>query len=250
VTYAARFWENFIWQKGGDIFDEDGRLCLINSDVCVDGIQEAVDFLHAIGVTRVVDISRNPSEFFNKSAGADLAAFIGSPRFHTLLGKTPSDEWRTVPLPTSGRKVSGAEVFHIGVNKTSTHLGEALSAIRLICDDFGQELLGASKTSLPASAAHAGTHFGEVGGRLDMRGFLEAARRDIHLVEDWHHDNLKFHLLQENFRQCVATPRKCGEICRNTAKLVNACGTTAIDSQVFKAPDVGPMSNHRDEEAV
>ncbi len=222
VTYAARFWENFIWQRGGNIFNDSDGTCLIDSKSCVAGIQEAVDFLYSVGVEETLDLSLGPASFLNRDNGRNIACFIGSPGLHLLLGDNPPDEWKVVSLPFSERKISGAEVFYIGLNRSSIHLKEASSLLRLICGDFGQDLLGSNRITLPASIIPATRHFNEPTMNISMKGFIQAAQSEVHLTEDWHYDNFKFYLLQENIRRCISNPLECKEICENTAKIINA----------------------------
>ncbi len=221
-TYAARFWENFIWQLGGEIFDAEEKRCLLDHPQCVDGIVRAVRFVHSLGAGKAVDLSRDPATFFLRGHGTDLACFMGSPRLRLLINHDQADQWVTIPIPSDGLQVAGANVYYMGINNNSQLTQAALSCLDLVCGEFGQDLLGRNGTAMPAMIAAAEKHFCAAHANVCMAGFLHSTKYSLRLAPAWSYDGFRFHVLQSAIRECIQSPERCAAICRRTAEIINS----------------------------
>lgn len=219
-TYAARFWELFVWQDGGVVFDEDGR-CRMDEPANVVGLKKTFDFLRSIGIERTKDLSLNPIEFFHEKHGDDLACFVGSPRFHSLLN-SGSDDWITVPIPTVGRKITGANAVFLGVNAKGRSVDEARCLSNLFLSESAQSLLAKERFNVPIDDAVARSVFQKTnGGRVDLTAFLNDDGYEARVEEPWSLDGYLFYLMQDMFRQCRRSPDSLNSVCAEFARIAN-----------------------------
>ena len=220
VTYAARFWQTVLWQMGLEIFDADD-CCLMDREENIAAISYIVEFLDSLQRQHVIDMSIDRSSYFRQHDGRDLACFVGSPRFHSLVRNPTNDRWCAVPMPTAGRLLVGATAVLAGVNRERFSDETVMSLADLLVGPRGQTLLARDLENMPVNAEVGSAHFASPVDNLDLRAFLNGAGYTVKYEEPWEHGSFLFFLLQDMFRQCVKQPGSTRDICRSYSQLAN-----------------------------
>jgi|GEM_PF-4397654 len=219
--FSPLFWENFLWQHGGDAFAPGEATCTLDQKEAIAGLETAASFLHRLPISAAANLSSGFPETFERHKGTDIACLMGGPFFSQYLRRS-KDEWVTRMLPTNSSPCTAASTYIVSVGRNSESSNEAFNLLSLICGPFGQDLLGKFKVAMPSLQSSAKDVFaGE--DRIDLRGFVESTEH-VHLSMPWQYNPVIRRVLDENLPLIYSRAEPAAEVCGRIAAIVNVLG--------------------------
>lgn len=216
--YALMFWENFLWQHGGNVFAPGTGTCILDQEEAITGLEAAASFLHGMPPGAAADLSAGFPDAFERHYGADFACFMGGPFFSQYL-KQSQDHWVVRPLPTGGTPCTGAASYIVGLNSSGEASDEAVDLVSLICGRVGQDLIGRFNIAMPSLRSSAIEVFAG-DATIDLHGFIESVEH-VRMSMPWQYHPVIRRILDQNIPLIYTRAQPAAQVCRRIASTIN-----------------------------
>ncbi|MDD2710048.1 MAG: extracellular solute-binding protein [Verrucomicrobiae bacterium] len=211
------YWENFIWQHGGDIFEPGSTCCAMDKPEARAGLAEAQTVLQTFCDGRPPFLRDQAGVLFQESRAQDIAAFMGGPIFNVFL-RDAADDWAVRRLPSSGLPARSAACYGTGISRSAQPVEQAAALLDLIAGDFGQQLFGLNSSIMPAFRPAAEKYFG-AHPRHDFSGFLDTTGK-LHFAMPWVYDPVIYPALADHIQKFFERKSSLDDALRRIGGLV------------------------------
>lgn len=145
--FAGAPWETFVWQAGGDIYDDEvnPRKLTLGTQESLAGLQFAADLKNKYG------ISSNPSAGdVSTLASGKAATVIGGYWERVYNLKASKQPWDAAPVPSGKVRATTMYTASYSVNRVSKHPIEAFKWVAFVTGTQGQREMAKSGLAVPS----------------------------------------------------------------------------------------------------
>lgn len=169
--FAGSTWENFVWQAGGDIFDDEvnPKKLTLGTNESIAGLQFALDLKNKYNVTPNVNWGDTAMLATGKAATV-IAGYWE--RIYNL--KASKEPWDAAPVPKGAVRATTMYTAAYSVNAVSKHPVEAYKWLEFICGPRGQREMAQMGVAVPSRISIAKEVIPKSTPPANGEAFLEA----------------------------------------------------------------------------
>ena len=171
------WWQNYVWQNGGDILNEDNTRCVLDQPQAYEALQWMADLrtVHHVGPTAADAADIGPQKLFTNG---QIGMFVsGSWAAGLVLNKEITTfDYDVAPLPMGKKRASFIGGAAFAVLRGSKHKKEAWELVKFMTSPTMQKHFAEKKQIIPSrkSVAESGAYLYMRDKPRNKRAFIDA----------------------------------------------------------------------------